>query len=227
MQHKPAPGKDATNCQKCINCQRMVGNGNVSWRCYGSDDVGELKRDICVAEQPPINAPDFCPNRKREKPAPVKPDKIAGLTRKEFLALPMEERHRRLKEQAEQFVKEHGYLPDDPTDGHSTMIESSAEVLLGETVLTDEELQKFAIGCVDYPKDANGDSYWNHPKFTKGMIQLVMRQIAKEADAHTRGKISKALKEISYIAEGADSVERVIIERVNFARLIARLEEGK
>ncbi len=176
-QPKPAPGKDATNCQKCIDCQRMTDGHATSWRCYGSDSVGELKRDICVAEQPPINAPDFCPNRKREKPAPVK--------------------------------------------------SAAVPVLLGETVMTDAELQKFAIGCVDYPKDANGVSYWNHPKFTKGMIQRVMRQIAKEADAHTRGKISKALKEISYIAEGADSVERVIIERVNFARLIARLEEGK
>lgn len=56
-----------------------------------------------------------------------KEDKIAGLTRKEFLALPMEERHRRLAEQAKRFVKEHGYLPDDPCDGHSTMIQPKPE----------------------------------------------------------------------------------------------------
>ena len=53
------------------------------------------------------------------------PDKevIAGLTRKEFIALPMEERHKRLAEQAKEFIAKNGYLPDDPCDGHSTMIE--------------------------------------------------------------------------------------------------------
>jgi len=46
----------------------MVGDGNTSWRCYGDSGWGELKRDICVAEKPPVIAPDFCPNRKQPKP---------------------------------------------------------------------------------------------------------------------------------------------------------------
>jgi hypothetical protein len=66
-------------------------------------------------------------------------DKIAGLTRREFLALPMEERRRRLEEQAKQFVQEHGYLPDDPCDGHSTMIAAT----------------RIGIKCPDFEECAN------------------------------------------------------------------------
>ena len=85
----------------------------------------------------------------------IEPIYTVGLTRKEFIALPMEERHRRLKEQAEKFVAEHGYLPDDPCDGHSTMVghKSTPIKLLGETVLTKLKpyIQKHEhLGVVDF-----------------------------------------------------------------------------
>ena len=70
----------------------------------------------------------------------------------------------------------------------------SPDKVLGDTVLTDGELQEFATGYVDYPKDAYGDYDWNHPKITKGAIQPVMRQIAIKADTYTRSEIAKVLK---------------------------------
>ena len=60
-------GKEGTtNCQTCIDCQRMIGMG-VSWRCYGrnSSFAGEVKRDICFRERPPRISPDWCPHRER------------------------------------------------------------------------------------------------------------------------------------------------------------------
>ena len=56
-----------TNCRRCIDCQRMVGDGKVSWRCYG--DVGgyEKKKNISEGENPPRVAPEWCPTRHRVK----------------------------------------------------------------------------------------------------------------------------------------------------------------
>jgi len=51
----------------CIDAKRMRGSGNISWRCYGHDSFGELKRDLCVGELPPTKPPEWCPKRiKRE-----------------------------------------------------------------------------------------------------------------------------------------------------------------
>ncbi len=57
--------KRGTNCQRCLDCVRMIGGG-VSWRCYGQDDMVELKRDICEGETPPKNAPEWCPHREKK-----------------------------------------------------------------------------------------------------------------------------------------------------------------
>ena len=57
--------KGGTNCQTCIDCQRMIGSG-VSWRCYGQDNLGELKKDICDGDKPPKKAPEWCPHRRRK-----------------------------------------------------------------------------------------------------------------------------------------------------------------
>ncbi len=101
----------------------------------------------------------FCPITDccgyQPEPAPIKPAVVAGLTRKEFLALPMEERRRRLEEQAKQFVKEHGYLRDDPCDGHSTMIQPELEVKEVMPLITRDErerlIQKVDWWCKDRP----------------------------------------------------------------------------
>jgi len=57
--------KGGTNCTRCVDCQRMIGDG-VSWRCYGDDGYGEMKKDICKGDAPPRIAPSWCPNRKRK-----------------------------------------------------------------------------------------------------------------------------------------------------------------
>ncbi len=60
------------NCQMCKDCQRMVGNPStldnprgVSWRCYGDASGFELKKDICVSQEPPTKPPEWCPKRKK------------------------------------------------------------------------------------------------------------------------------------------------------------------
>ena len=57
--------KGGTNCQTCIDCQRMldIRDGSISWRCYGQNRIGELKRDICKGKIPPKTAPEWCPHR--------------------------------------------------------------------------------------------------------------------------------------------------------------------
>ncbi|KKM86360.1 hypothetical protein LCGC14_1279840 [marine sediment metagenome] len=58
--------KGVTNCQNCIDCQRMVdiSDGSVSWRCYGRTRNGvEMKRDIRKYAAAPRIAPTWCPNR--------------------------------------------------------------------------------------------------------------------------------------------------------------------
>jgi hypothetical protein len=78
---------------------------------------------------------------------------IAGLTRKEFIALPMEERHKRLAEQAKEFVKNHGYLPDDPCDGHSTMIQPKTKMV---TRKVREQAKSLIITIpVDFAREQN------------------------------------------------------------------------
>jgi hypothetical protein len=41
-----------------------ITNNEISWRCYGQDDIGELKRDIRVNINPPTISPKWCPKRK-------------------------------------------------------------------------------------------------------------------------------------------------------------------
>ena len=57
--------KGGTNCQNCIDCQRMmdIRDGSISWRCYGDYGRGELKKDICEGEKPLATSPKWCPHR--------------------------------------------------------------------------------------------------------------------------------------------------------------------
>jgi len=52
----------APKCADCIDCERMIGMG-MSWRCYGEDRMGVVKRDLCEGENPPQVAPEWCPRR--------------------------------------------------------------------------------------------------------------------------------------------------------------------
>ncbi len=70
--------KGKTNCQRCIDCLRMIDyrdihNPNqkiVASKCYGDYGHGEMKKIICEG-LPPSKAPDWCPHRK-PKPALTK-----------------------------------------------------------------------------------------------------------------------------------------------------------
>ena len=53
-------------------------------------------------------------------------------------------------------------------------------------VLGDEELQRFAVGCVDYPKDLEGEYDWTKPRFTKGHIEKVYRDISQATIQHNQ-----------------------------------------
>jgi hypothetical protein len=55
------------NCSTCIDSQPMFSPDGPSWRCYGQDDFGEMKRDICDGEYAPVKAPVWCPKRKGNK----------------------------------------------------------------------------------------------------------------------------------------------------------------
>ncbi len=51
-------------CENCIGLQEMTDGKQTSWRCYGWHPKGvEMKRDICSSEEPPSEAPMWCPKR--------------------------------------------------------------------------------------------------------------------------------------------------------------------
>ena len=58
-------------------------------------------------------------------------------------------------------------------------------------VLGDEELQRLAVGCIDYPKDADGEYDWANPIITKGCIDKKWREISQATITHNETKFGK------------------------------------
>lgn len=58
--------KGKINCQKCIDCERMVNFSTLeeSFRCYGNNGIVEIKKNFARNQKnPPKISPDWCPNR--------------------------------------------------------------------------------------------------------------------------------------------------------------------
>lgn len=58
---------NATNCRRCIDCERMVSPQGHCFRCYGGENA-PLKRDFAFNKaRSPLLAPIWCPNRMENK----------------------------------------------------------------------------------------------------------------------------------------------------------------
>lgn len=53
--------KNTPACRECEDCQRMLGQRGVSYRCYGLSNGFEIKQDI--GAELPKTSPEWCPLR--------------------------------------------------------------------------------------------------------------------------------------------------------------------
>lgn len=71
--------------------------------------------------------------------------------------------------------------------------------------LSDKELQKFTIGYVDFPKDADNEFDMAHPIFQKGYITPVMREIAQAQLDADRKAHQDELFDLNYTIAGLEA----------------------